>query len=170
MTEFSTTKKAVICILIANLVAVILSYFLGPFSPWGKTSEARDTIFDTIRIEKPVPVDSVVVRTEVVELPVKKFVKKVVNDTLMHDSIVYDTFAAEIPITQKIYADSSYKAWVSGYLANLDSLNIYQRTITVKEVRKARRLNLGISAGYGVRRDGKFEPYIGVGITYNFLR
>lgn len=130
----------------------------------------RDTIFDTIRIEKPVPVDSVVVRTEVVELPVKKVVKKVVNDTLMHDSIVYDTFAAEIPITQKIYSDSTYKAWVSGYLANLDSIDIYQRTITVKEVKKARRLNLGISAGYGVTGSGKLEPFVGIGITYNFLK
>jgi len=170
MTELSTTKKAVICILVANLIATILSYLLGPFSPWGKTSEARDTIFDTIRIEKPVALDSVVVRTEVVELPVKKVVKKIVNDTLMHDSIVYDTFSAEIPITQKIYSDSTYKAWVSGYLANLDSIDIYQRTITVKEVKKARRLNLGISAGYGVTGSGKLEPFVGIGITYNFLR
>lgn len=79
-----------------------------------------------------------------------------------------DTVVAEIPITQKVYADSSYKAWVSGYLANLDSIDIYQRTITVKEVKKARRLNLGISAGYGVTGSGKLEPFVGIGMTYNF--
>ena len=36
----------------------------------------------------------------------------------------------EVPITQKVYEDSSYTAYVSGFHANLDSITIRNKIIT----------------------------------------
>ena len=41
-----------------------------------------------------------------------------------------DTAWITVPRTQKIYEDSTYTAWVSGYEARLDSIHVYRRTVT----------------------------------------
>lgn len=72
------------------------------------------TIYDTTFIDKPYPVTEKVVKT--IYIPV--------TDTLrMHDT----TFVA-LPRTQKEYSDSLYRAWVSGFQPNLDSIAIFQKT------------------------------------------
>ena len=83
--------------------------------------------------------------------------------------------AVEIPITQKIYQDSTYQAWVSGYKPSLDSIQVFQpittitRTITTTEVKyKAKRWGVGVQAGIGITPT-KVEPYIGIGVTYNIF-
>lgn len=56
------------------------------------------------------------------------FIKEVIVDTfLIKDSI---NNAYIMPKTQRYYKDSLYEAWVSGYRPNLDSLNIFRKTIT----------------------------------------
>lgn len=81
-----------------------------------------------------------------------------------------DSVEVEIPITQKEYSDSNYRAWVSGYKPRLDSIEIYSRremvTITRTAIQKPKRWGIGISAGYGFGKNG-WGPYIGVGINYN---
>ncbi len=75
-----------------------------------------------------------------------------------------------IPINQKIYRDSLYTAYISGYAQQLDSIIIRERiqTITIRE--KARRWNIGITAGVIMGTQSKrLEPGIAIGITYNFL-
>lgn len=76
-----------------------------------------------------------------------------------------------IPITQKIYRDSLYTAYVSGYAQNLDSIFIRERITTITTRKKARRWNIGVTAGavFGAR-SRQIEPGIAVGITYNFLK
>lgn len=76
-----------------------------------------------------------------------------------------DTIKIYIPIEQKEYKGKDYHAWVSGYNAALDSIQIFPEThyITVKE--KARRWGLGVSAGYGLSNKG-LSPYVGVGVYY----
>ncbi|KAA4671576.1 hypothetical protein F3B42_14125 [Bacteroides ovatus] len=117
---------------------------------------------ETIPIYYPVPRDSVVIRYKYAKLPVKKDTCKVKQDTCTPDSA-----EVVIPITQKIYEDSLYRAWVSGYNAKLDSIVVYSRT---REIRipvfipaKRKRWGLGLQAGYGYPNG----LYVGVGVSYN---
>lgn len=142
--------------------------------------ETRDTVtvvkvkVDTLFREKPVPVKEYLVRYARVAR---------VNDSLKteHDSgnvNATEGTSAEptftIPITQKEYRDSTYRAWVSGYMANLDSIEVYRRnvyttqTITVRK--KAPKVSLGVVGGYGYGfRSRQMEPFIGVGINWRFV-
>ena len=119
----------------------------------------RDTIItnriDTIRDTVPVPVYESVVDS----FP---FVVPVPSDT------VRDT--VYLPITQKIYKDSLYTAYVSGYRAKLDSIEVYSktRTVFVRERAKRKRFGLGVQAGYGFSGNN-VSPYVGVGVSYSFL-
>lgn len=84
----------------------------------------------------------------------------------------------ELEITQKVYSDSTYTAYVSGYRPNLDSIFVRQKIITntIHETRtirekEFRRFNVGLIAGYGYGLQSKtFEPFIGVGLTINLFK
>ncbi len=86
-----------------------------------------------------------------------------------------DTIMAELPITQKVYEDSCYTAYVSGYQPNLDSIRIrYPTVITTvtknKETKKFRRWNVGVIGGYGYGIKSKsVEPFIGIGVTVSLF-
>ena len=151
------------------VVVFMASLFINAHKCTDKVVEVhRDTIrtifVDTIPYYKPIPRDSVVVRYITERLPVvDSSVDKV-------DSSV-DSVAVEIPITQKVYEDSNYTAWVSGYKPSLDSLRIYRQTqtITIVEREKPKRWSIGVTAGYGITMQGslQLEPFIGIGLTYN---
>lgn len=132
------------------------------------TTVSRDTI--PAFIDAPIPKDSIILRYETIKVPVLDTIRTTVADTLSIDSI-----AVEIPITQKIYQDSTYQAWVSGYKPSLDSIRVFQpittitRTITNTEVKyKSKRWGIGVQAGIGLTPN-KIEPHIGIGIHYNIL-
>lgn len=130
----------------------------------------RDTIVvrDTVASVKPEARvrDSIVVR----------YVQVPVHDTLH----VCHVDSVSLPITQKVYGDSLYTAWVSGYEAALDSIHLYRtsttitdtRTITVPQKVKAKRWGIGIQAGYGmsVERHPRAAPYVGVGVSYSLFQ
>lgn len=83
-----------------------------------------------------------------------------------------DSVEVEIPITQKEYGDSTYHAWVSGYMANLDSIRVYTRkeyrTETVR-LRERRRWGFTIGPTVGAGWNGqKIAPYIGLGVTWGY--
>ena len=117
------------------------------------------TITDTVMVRVPVVRDSVVVRTEIAYL--------VRHDTLTRpsDSLSRDTVPVVVPITQKVYCDSTYTAWVSGYHASLDSIAVYRQMELVTVRQKPRRWTVGLSAGYGITPKG-LQPYVGVGVSY----
>lgn len=129
----------------------------------------RVTVYDTVIFRKPVAVDSVVIRHVTVKLPAS--VKK--DTVLRHEEQQHDSAEVTFPITQKVYRDTFYTAWVSGYMPSLDSVAIRQRTenVTVTVPAKRRRWGVGIQAGYGVtaERNPRVAPYIGIGITYNLF-
>lgn len=85
----------------------------------------------------------------------------------------------EIEITQKVYSDdSTYTAYVSGYKPKLDSIFVNQKVIdhtiintrTLKE-KEFRRFNIGLIGGYGYGFQSKtFEPFVGIGFTWNFFK
>lgn len=83
----------------------------------------------------------------------------------------------ELEITQKVYSDSAYTAYVSGYMPQLDSIVVRQKEITrnITETRTIRestsRWNVGIVAGYGYGFQSKTcEPFVGVGVTFNLFK
>lgn len=126
-----------------------------------KTTVKVDTLRDTVKV-KPRFISQVVIRHDTIKL------SNTVNDTVPYikDSIIY------IPITQKTYSNSNYKGYVSGYDTKLDSLDLYNsntvKTVTITK-KIVHRWGLGVSVGYGVSKNG-LSPYIGAGITYNFIQ
>lgn len=127
------------------LIAVVVLFASLPFfcAVHCKPDEVvnSDTIYvyDTIRIVEPVPVREEVVRYEKVYLHTTDTIVKI------------DSIEVIVPITQKVYEDSTYKAWVSGYRPSLDSLNIYSTTKYYPVVEKVKiKPKIAISAGmYG---------------------
>ena len=138
----------------------------------------RDTIWDTTRVVLPVAKDSAVVRYIVV--PIKKDtgtngIYAQNQAEFMHGepcqalSVDSDGAGVVLPIEQKHYGDSTYDAWVSGYMARLDSINVYRRTIenTVIVKTKTTRWNVGLVGGDGYGMSSRrVEPFVGVGISY----
>ena len=117
-------------------------------------------IFDTIRISKPILVKSIALR----------------KDTIYLTKDVYiDSSKVVIPIEQKIYNDSSYTAFVSGYSTNLDSIHIRSPTTIInREIEriitqtKIKRFNIGVIGGLGYGfTSKKIEPFVGFGLSYN---
>lgn len=85
-----------------------------------------------------------------------------------------DTIAVPVPIERRVYADSNYRAVVSGWHPSLDSISVYPptRVITIERerVEKERsRWGLGIQAGAGLSANGAAVPYVGVGVQYNLF-
>lgn len=76
-----------------------------------------------------------------------------------------------LPVEQKVYKDNDYTAYVSGYRPQLDSISVYPKTITVTNdiyhtvKTKSKRWGVGITAGYGLGKDG-LSPAIVVGVNY----
>lgn len=131
------------------------------------TDTIRVTRYDTLYCEMPVARDSVVVRYKTVLVPAVK------TDTIK-DIITAawaDSVLVEIPIEQKEYRDSTYKAYISGYDVRLDSIFVYGKTeykTIAEKKRKDKRWHIGVSAGYGANKQG-LSPFVGVGVTYSIF-
>ena len=165
----------------------------------GVTDVVRtDTIvkLDTICIAEPVATDSVVIRyvtrwLAVAEKPdtdvsgtvaekpdtdvsgtVDIGVDALVNDVVAND-MPPDSARVIVPITQKTYETDDYKAWVSGYEPELDSINIYRRTETVTNTlyldKNRRRWGVMTGIGAGISHKGAVTPIVGVMIGYKFF-
>lgn len=151
--------KKVLVVCLVGLACLSLGYFLGS----GRASSVsptpqRDTLVirDTVRLETPKPITETIIRIDTLTL----------SDTLRLSDTVY----VEIPITSKVYEDSLYKAWVSGYRASLDSIEVYPvrtvETVYVPQVKRT-RWGIGLQVGIGTDLRGGWMPYVGVGVSYN---
>lgn len=135
----------------------------------------RIVFVDTIPFYKPIPKDSTVINYVTVKLPAKD-VQEDNFPKIEQPEKDSDSTDVVVPITQTIYEDSTYTAYVSGYRASLDSLifrmprEVTTITTTIP-VQKPKRWGVGIHLGYGVTINSqpKFVPYIGVGISYNLF-
>ena len=118
---------------------------------------------DTTYIYYPIEIERRIVK--------KDTIKIAVIDTL----VVRDTLY--LPREQKVYADSSYRAVVSGVSPRLDSIFVYPKTIY--ETRFAtqnewRRITFGLQVGVGgviplfSSSDPSLGAYIGVGLGFRF--
>jgi hypothetical protein len=161
-----------ILILMLLLIALALGFILGR----GKKGEERVkerirtevvTKYDTIKAAAPEPVHDTIVKWQEARVP-KEHLRDCTKMVKCTDSV-----NVTLPITQRVYRDSSYTAWVSGYKPSLDSIHTYNkmvyttRTIERTITKPPRKWGIGINAGYGYGINSKlFEPYIGVGVTY----
>ena len=160
----------------------------------------RTTFVDTIPYYKPVPKEEKPLGNITAKLPVsvpklpenvqkfpesgknlqdsvQNFGKSVPNDHFedMGEKVTPDSAEVIVPITQTVYEDSTYTAYVSGYRASLDSL-IFRMprevtTITNTHYQKPKRWSVGIQVGYGMTLKGtpQFAPYVGIGVSYNLF-
>lgn len=155
--------------MVALLVGFLAGYLVGRRD--GRPVDVKVTTrVDTIRDTVPVPIAEHRVKTvkvpvyvthvEPVEVPAD--IVTIVVDT------VRDTIMAEVPITQKVYRDSAYTAYISGFRQKLDSINVYRKTVTIERTeRKEHKLNFGLTGGvgYGVF-NRKADVWVGLGGTW----
>lgn len=105
--------------------------------------------------------------------PNKEHIADVSNTVAHLTNEVSKTDSADvvIPITQKVYEDSLYRAYVSGFRASLDSLILYPRTeivtLTNAKPKNEPKFSWGLQMGIGVTPKG-VQPYVGAGIQLNF--
>lgn len=139
-----------------------------------------DTVMirDTLRMSIPVAVsDSVAITSVTRRLPIAPSCRAVPHSCRDSSTSVSvplpdtgpDSVGVEVPIVRKVYADSAFRAVVSGFEPKLDSLVIYPRLVAVKPRSVRRRpWGIGVSAGVCVSQRG-ISPGISIGLTYNFL-
>ena len=136
---------------VALIVSVLLNVFLATIVNSQRTTDISAdplVVHDTIRIVEPQIVKEEVVRYEMVILPVIDTIVKI--DTI--DSV--DSAKVVIPITERTYEDSTYKAVVRGYNPELVSLDIYRQQTTVyrQQTRKPKVvISAGVYGGFGVK-------------------
>lgn len=170
--------KNITLAVLAVLLAASL-FFNVRYMKVGKAAyqdSVRITYVDTIPYYKPVPKDSTVIRYITEVLPVVRDScnngGEIIPDSCNNEDIfISDSVKVSIPITSKVYEDSTYRVHVSGYHVNLDSIFIYptREVITITPKEKDKRWGLGIHAGYGFGKNGH-GPYIGIGVSYNLFR
>lgn len=158
-------KKYIIPIILAlAVIASLASYHKGYKKGISKAVETiierRDTLtlFDTLKVVEPKYIAVKTVDTIRVPVPVQ-------GKT--------DTVWAELPREQKVYQDSTYLAYVSGYAPQLDSIDVFRKTTTITVTNTIKeytnpRWSIGVQAGYGASKAG-LSPYVGVGIQYNLV-
>ena len=165
-------KGKSILILVLLLIAFTLGFYLGRDKTGGERVKERVktevvTKYDTIKDVAPDPVHDTIIKWQVARVPIDhpRDCTKTIGGA--------DSANVRLPISQRVYRDSSYTAWVSGYKPSLDSIHTYNkmvyttRTIERTITKPPRKWGIGINAGYGYGVNSKlFEPYIGVGVTY----
>lgn len=165
--------NTLVAIMITLIVMACLYYTYKAKEVIRQYDEMEVTV-DTTKQVPPAPRDSVAIKYKIVTLPVVPTEKEepAPKDTLYHlgDTILDrpipmpkpDSASVVLPITQKEYRDSMYCAWVSGYDAQLDSIELYYpKPVPIHD--PLIEWSLGVQAGVGWFGDG-FKPYIGVGI------
>jgi len=87
-------------------------------------------------------------------------------DTTELRTVTNDTTSVIIPIMQKEFVTDNYRAYISGYKPNLDSLFFFVKPEPIKiKIPKQKRWAFGIQAGATIGPKG-INPYIGLGVTY----
>lgn len=130
------------------------------------TEMVTDTLiverWDTVKIVEPHEVVRYVQRYDTIRLTDEPRIVITIDST------------AIIPIEQAVYQDSTesaqYTAYISGFRAALDSININCKnteTIITNTIEiKPRRFGVGLQLGVGVSPQGVAAPYVGVGVHY----
>lgn len=143
-------------------VAAVI-FCLGWFTSPGQ-KEKRGQIYDTIT--STYTVKNVKVDTQYIIRPLPYIVWIDSSDTVHASDTCWH------PREYKEYRDSGYYVKISGVDPRLEELKFYPKTVYETQyiyrdiVGKPKRWGLGLSAGYGVGRNG-LSPVIAVTVNYN---
>ncbi len=169
---------------IAAVVLVIALPLLYKGGCEPKSEPKSDTIYihDTIRIVEPTPTEEDVVRHDTASFPMVgqsepkgelenipicnelDSIGRLSNG--LSNGLSNDSAKVVIPITERTYEDSTYKAVVRGYNPELVSLDIYNRTLYYPVVEKAEvkpKVAIVVGPYFGVDGDGLS---LGLSITF----
>lgn len=177
-------KNIALCLFVALFFTSLLLNVCHYADRWDEVQE-RSVFVDTIPYYKPIPKDSIVIRYITKRLSTvkdKETLGKIDNlensqvpeaeDLLCKEDLkLSDSADVLIPITHKVYEDSTYRAVISGFNVSLDEMLVFPKreVLTIRHPQtKLKRWCVGVQAGYGITPAG-FEPYIGVGITCNLF-
>ena len=120
-----------------------------------------DTLYvrDTLTVYKP----SKVTRT------VKDTVRMIVKETQI--DTMHDTVFVYLPQESIVWQDDRCIVYAHGINPQVDSVTHFNSdaVVTRTVTSKSKRWGIGVSAGYGMSKDG-LSPYIGLGISYNIIR
>ena len=123
-------KKIDLLVLAGAIILVALG-FMGGYrvarAGYPEIDERTDTIriWDTVKVDNPVPIEVVKWKTVPEYLAVH-------DTTFMVDSILVD-----VPMERKVYQeDSVYYAVVTGFHPSLDTLKVYRETVTIETTKK----------------------------------
>lgn len=141
---------------VGHVLGVLLLCFISFL--FGKTCKKKEIIhnIEIDTIIQPIPVPQYIVDVGEVEIPFPM-------DAIVEKDTIKDTVYINIPIQRKTYQTDDYRAVISGYRPNLDTMTIYHKREIIYE--KSRRWGLGITAGYGLSKDG-FSPCLSMGVFY----
>lgn len=170
-TNIAILVAVIACALLLCIGTGFASYYAGKHRAF--KDAPRDTVTtvqiirDTVTVKEPEYITKTVIRRELIP----------VTDTLQ----IHDTTYIAMEVEQKVYADSNYRAVVSGIRPSLDEISVFPetkivtQTVTVYEPKKPTRFGLGVQAGFGgtyglVNKKVDVGPYLGIGLSYNFVR
>lgn len=134
-------------VIVAVVLLIALPFAIKSCEPKVEEIVQYDTIYvyDTIRIVEPIHIKETIVRHDTVFFPIYKELDSISN-------LTKDSAKVVIPISEKTYEDSTYKAVVRGYNPELVSLDIYNstKTITMTKTRKPKVVvSAGVYGGFG---------------------
>ena len=145
-------------------LVVAVSFLIG--ARYGRKTARIPVRLEVIKDTTLVVTHDTIVR----ERPV--YVASYVYDTIIthFTTVEHDTVLANVPMERKVYEeDSLYRAVVTGFRPNLESLTIYPTitTITIKERERipAPRLSVGATVGPSVLATPKGQVHAGLGAT-----
>ena len=145
-------------------VVLIIGYNSGLNQVMREDVKQVDTLYvcDTITHYEPSLEERVVLQEVLVQ----------VRDTIW----IHDTLYVSLDYEQVVWQDSLSRVYASGIMPQIDSVQHYvKERIVTKEVsrhvKKPCKWGIGVHAGYGVQFGEQIRtaPYIGLGISYNFL-
>lgn len=175
---------AIVLIIVACMAAG--AYLHKCQSPPGDNIPGREaietdtiTVYDTIPYIEPAPVHSQQVGSKKVTIPTSYIDRGIENlpdiradtagqicATISADNP--DSLTLQLPITQNVYKDEDYTAYVSGVYPSLDSIFVYPKREVVTIKKPPKRWHIGPTIGFGVTPKG-LQPYFGVSVTYSII-
>lgn len=147
---------------VALIVSVLLNVFLATIVNRQRTTDISAdpiVVHDTIRIVEPIHIKETIVRHDTVFFPISNELESTSNLTSNPTSnptsnLIQDSAKVVIPIIERTYEDSTYKAVVRGYNPELVSLDIYRQQTTVyrQQTKKPRiTISAGVYGGFGTK-------------------
>lgn len=161
------------------LLLLVAAFFGGDYYGQRKVENSleskTDTVVKVVPVYKDFPDPVSTASAGFISIPTYAFITDTVTQEKL--AVIHDTTVVYLPREQKYYEEDEgrLRLWVSGYDPRLDryELDRIEKVVTQTIVEKPSRWGLSLSGGYGAAYYDKrviLAPYIGIGISYTFLR